>query len=73
MSDRDAEDYDVRMSMIDTQPILWAGAMLEEAERVRSVDARDAILSRVGVTLLTRFGITYTMDDMARISRRRRS
>lgn len=50
--------------MIQTQPILWAQSMLEEAEKVTLEDARDAILARIGITLYSRFAVTFTMDDV---------
>jgi hypothetical protein len=56
------EDWNLRDELIDTQPILWAQAMLECAERVTYPDARDAILTRVGLVLYNRFGAAYDAD-----------
>lgn len=49
---------------IDTQPILWAQAMLEAAEDARNDEVRDAILARVGLVLVTRFGIFVDHDGL---------
>lgn len=59
-------DHIERDTLIHSQPILWAQAMLEEAEKSRTPDARDAILARVGVTLYSRFGVTFAPSDLRR-------
>lgn len=59
-----------RDTLIDSQPILWAQAMLEEAGATRSLDARDAILARIGMTLLSRYGVTFNWSDMRRADQR---
>lgn len=52
---------------IQSQPILWAQAMLEQAEKVtQTPDARDAILARVGVVLYSRFAVTFSLEDIRR-------
>lgn len=60
------DDHIERDVLIHTQPILWAQAMLEEAEKARSRDARDAILARVGMTLYSRFGVTFAFSEIRR-------
>lgn len=59
-------DHVERDTFIHTQPILWAQAMLEDAEAVRSLDARDAILTRIGATLFSRFGVTFDLNGIRR-------
>ena len=50
--------------LIDVQPVLWAQAMLEEAEATRSSDARDAILARIGLTFYARFAVFLDPNEM---------
>lgn len=52
--------------VIQSQPILWAQAMLEEAAKCRALDARDAILCRIGLTLYSRFGVTFDFAELRR-------
>lgn len=63
-------DYVERDTLIQTQPILWAQAMLEEAQSAKSLDARDAILARIGATLYARFAVTFTASDMRKANER---
>lgn len=63
-------DEQTRDLTIQTQPILWAKAMLEQAESARSDDARDAILARIGMTLYSRFAVTFDMDGLRRADAR---
>lgn len=58
------ESERIRDVMIQTQPILWAQAMLKAAEECRTDDARDAILARIGLTLFNRFGVLFNEDGM---------
>lgn len=58
--------YVTRDTLIESQPILWAQAMLEDALAARSLDARDAILARIGSTLFSRFAVTFSPDDLRR-------
>jgi hypothetical protein len=52
--------------LIQEQPILWAQTMLMEAEKAGTEDARDAILARVGMTLYSRFGVTFAQGSLRR-------
>jgi hypothetical protein len=57
-------DEQTRDMAIQSQPILWAHAMLEEAEAIRMPDARDAILARIGMTLYSRFAVTFDQEKL---------
>lgn len=52
------EDGPLREALITEQPVLWVRAMLEEAESVRTPEAREAILARVGAVLYARFAVS---------------
>ena len=60
------DDYAARDAAIQSQPILWARAMLDQAESVRMDDARDAILARIGLTLYSRHAVIFAPDDLRR-------
>lgn len=67
MADGAGHDSELaRDTLIRSQPILWAHAMLEEAEKTRSLDARDAILARIGMTLYSRFAVTFAPSELRR-------
>lgn len=64
------DDESARDVTIQSQPILWAQAMLEEAETARSLDARDAILARIGMTLYSRYAVTFDQAGLRRADQR---
>lgn len=66
MATKDDPAFLERDVLIRQQPILWAQTLLEEAEKCKSFEARDAILARVGAVLYSRYGMTFYMSDMRR-------